>query len=71
MPEHHLHRADVGAIGKQVGGEHMPQHVRSDSFGNSGDRRVMPDDSLDGMPVQVAVIFAGVFLGFHGERIIL
>ena len=30
MAKHHLHRAQVGSVGEQVGGERVTQHVRGD-----------------------------------------
>lgn len=43
VAEHHLDRADVGAVLEKVGGKTMAQTVRRNSLGNAGFDRVMFD----------------------------
>ena len=46
MPQHHLHRAQIGAVIQQMGGKRVSQRVRRDAGGYTCDRRV----TLDGVP---------------------
>src|SRR2546428_12321139 len=43
MPEHHLYRAQIGAVLQQVCGEGVAQHVRRDAPGEAGLSRVLHD----------------------------
>ena len=47
VAEEGLDGADVGAVGKQVGGETVADDMGSHFFGNSGFDGVMFDDSFD------------------------
>ena len=53
MPEEFLHRADVLAGLKQVGGEAVPQRVAADRFCDVRLARLIPDGALEDRLVQV------------------
>ncbi len=44
MAEHELHGSQVCAMGQEVGGKGMTQHVRGDGFADSGRPRRLLDD---------------------------
>ena len=48
VTEHHLNRADIGAIGKQVSGKTVADDVRSDFFGDAGLDGILFYNSFDG-----------------------
>ena len=50
MAEHHLDRAEVGAMGEKMGGEGMADHVRRDIFGDAGCQGRFPDDLPETQP---------------------